>query len=436
MAEDGVFFLCGNEADRLELVEPDSAVIRSVEFPSIWFNTAGNTKPVIKVTPGTLTANGHVRGTVLKDLYAGRLSRDVAVTFVMQEFSQKPAINSEEWTSFSRIIIRAGEMGTIRDIFKLDETEAPSAYSAEARMSKAEIVRALFTICTIYRLSTISIPEYRDRVCNSANKLLTDEGFEAVEFQTFASEYRHWMSYAPFRMIVAGVDMFLHRFPEHEFSIIRFGTIPSRFRDCSGLTEIHTFRELMTMSFKELSRWIWHEKLGIQLMRILKTGQESDKDSSYCMYLMDMFFSKKSPYGAGANPELHFYVNMILASLGHARGKNAKVAGNLDTTIPYHTAAIYIFCKGRGGKFGRVFGARNDQVDYDDAGNDIVDPTTLPDNNDPMVWLGYLQQHNGITPKPILRYLAGKWRQFNNCREGTIGHWLYQEALQILEDTT
>lgn len=203
-------------------------------------------------------------------------------------------------------------------------------------MERKEIVRALFTLCTVYRLSTISIPEYRDRVAVARKILLGDEGFPQVEFQTFASEYKHFMSYTPFRMIIAGIDMFLNRFPEHEYSIVCFGTIPSRFRDCAGLTKIHNFREIMTMKFKELSNWIWHKKLGRQFMRLLKTGEESNIPSSFCRFIMDVFFSSKSPYGAAVYPELHFFINMILATLGNVKGKNSRVVGNLDTTIPFN----------------------------------------------------------------------------------------------------
>lgn len=81
--------------------------------------------------------------------------------------------------------------------------------------------------------------------------------------------------------------MYVHKFPGYKYSIARFGTIASRLRDCTTLTEVHYIHETLCIKFKELGKWIWHDKLARQLLGILKRDEETENEFSYLLYMMD-----------------------------------------------------------------------------------------------------------------------------------------------------
>lgn len=61
------------------------------------------------------------------------------------------------------------------------------------------------------------------------------------------NNYQSWDQDPGLRIIVAALDTFLVKFPNHPQSKLRMGTIPSRWRDCSALKSIYEIIERYTL---------------------------------------------------------------------------------------------------------------------------------------------------------------------------------------------
>lgn len=108
--------------------------------------------------------------------------------------------------------------------------------------------------------------------------------------------------------------MFLVRFPSHELSEVRIGTVTSRHKDCSVLQSLQYIKKIFTMTFPQLSLWLWSRSLCTEFKSVFKTGEEINKRDSYMPYLMELQLSAKSPYSTVVNPNIHFFLCMLLAA--------------------------------------------------------------------------------------------------------------------------
>lgn len=144
--------------------------------------------------------------------------------------------------------------------------------------------------------------------------------------------YKSWLTYSPFIKMMVVVDMYLNEFATHPFSLIRLGTIVTRFKDCSMLVACNYVAETLGMTFPELAQWIWTSTCAKQYYRVLLRGQEVEEPRSYAMYFMELGLSAKSPYLAVLNKDLHLFVHTVGVSLGARRLINARIIGTPDLT--------------------------------------------------------------------------------------------------------
>ena len=126
-----------------------------------------------------------------------------------------------------------------------------------------------------------------------------------------------------FRKLAAALDMFLCKFPFHEWGCLRIATLPSRYKDCSAFTVIGQFEESTKRDLGYLARFIWSEKVADDLDRIMKRGQEINQDDSYIKYMSDMELVRRSPYSYNVNINLHNWVHCFGTFLGIERHMNA-----------------------------------------------------------------------------------------------------------------
>ena len=78
-------------------------------------------------------------------------------------------------------------------------------------------------IITIYRLIKISILAYLDQVATKADQQIRAAGGPTnIPMASVANSYRSWESDTTYKKLIASIDMFFNKFPEHEWAVLKF----------------------------------------------------------------------------------------------------------------------------------------------------------------------------------------------------------------------
>lgn len=111
-------------------------------------------------------------------------------------------------------------------------------------------METIMGICVIYRIILAGNMDYRTSLNESTLNIFAMLGFESYEFMTLIDHYTPWMSYRPFRMMMAGIDLFLHKFPKHVFAMARLGSVSARFRDSTSIGEIFFIHKITSLKYR------------------------------------------------------------------------------------------------------------------------------------------------------------------------------------------
>lgn len=104
-----------------------------------------------------------------------------------------------------------------------------------------------------YRIHCASNHIYVDRLQAALKEQLTEPSFKdgvEVAVTNFSAVYQN----SEFVKLVCAIDMFFAMFPKHEHSKIRFGTLMTSYRDCTGLAAITAGCDLMRQTTRVFSR--------------------------------------------------------------------------------------------------------------------------------------------------------------------------------------
>lgn len=83
------------------------------------------------------------------------------------------------------------------------------------------------------------------------------QGKQGFSLSEFVGTRGNWEQNKEYSKLVAAIDVFFIRFPEHEHSKIRLCTIRSRYRDCAALVGFEYFRGILEAKFGEVMMWVW-----------------------------------------------------------------------------------------------------------------------------------------------------------------------------------
>ncbi|KAK6628650.1 hypothetical protein RUM43_002465 [Polyplax serrata] len=155
------------------------------------------------------------------------------------------------------------------------------------------------------------------------------QGIEIPPFprrESTRNNYQSWDQDPGFRIIVAALDMFLVKFPNHPQSKLRMGTIPSRWRDCLALKNIYEILERYTLDkLIVLLSWCWEDALFPEIESIwAKDISSYGQPDGYFPYMADFGFVSRSPYSTTSNPAIHLFISTLFACLGDKRGYNSR----------------------------------------------------------------------------------------------------------------
>lgn len=167
--------------------------------------------------------------------------------------------------------------------------------------------------------------EYSGQICKRITDQLTALTPDAIAITEVVHLYLRWGNHSEYNKIVASVDMFFQKFPEHKLSNLRISTTGSRYRDCAALVSYGYLTELFGMPrLTELLEWIFFDGIGNEVDLMIDSDEEIDQDDSYFPYQIDLGLVKRSGYSASYNPLSFELVHLTGALLRSPRSNNAR----------------------------------------------------------------------------------------------------------------
>ena len=127
--------------------------------------------------------------------------------------------------------------------------------------------------------------------------------------------------------VIAGLDMYLMKFPKSTWKILRMGTMVMRLKDMGAWSAIKSMYSYVgddARTEDTIFRWLFSAGIGKELQNLIEATQETDKIDSYYPYARSMNLIPSSYASVANNPNLHLIVHVIGTLKGNARSGNAR----------------------------------------------------------------------------------------------------------------
>ncbi|UHK03011.1 MAG: nucleocapsid protein [Hangzhou tipula scripta rhabdovirus 1] len=397
--------------------------------PNVWFDANPGQKPPISLKIPTDEDMPGLRRTIKDGMAAGILDPHTVVSFLYAEFLKHPMQLTEDWTSFGRVIGVRGERITLENLLTINQINGKvDTNDGNERISEEQVGYLVLVVCFIYRLINTTVMSHRSLIIEAMQTHVPEKTSGiSTNWHNWATGLIYWKQCAAYEILMAAIDMYLNRFPEHKYSCARMGTIISRFKDCSVLTATGYISNITGLDNNNLCGWIWTKKCADQFDRVTKAGQEYGKAYSYTPYFMSMRLAPKSAYSATLNPDLHFFFHAIGSALGELRSKNAFKPSNIHAEPLLGNVAVMCYGQSLRSTFGeqyynRTKGRRRDFGDVEIGDTEIKHG--FPRSSDPSKWLGFILDRGGLIPRNIMNQAVDTWNVLDDVRDNTMGAYL------------
>lgn len=242
----------------------------------------------------------------------------------------------------------------------------------------------------------------------------------------------NWLTDINYLKIIAGIDMFLHRFPKAPFAQVRIGTIPSRYRDCASLLSTRFFLHIIgSENLDEVPAWITYEPIALNLIRMSKTGEEAAEGASYFPYQSDLGLVRKSAYSTVINPSYFFFVHGVGALLGLERSRNARM--NLEYGVSGTVSNVFLvaYIHKRNHTQALQFTHTGDAILIEGENQDTeIDNLTIRSNS-PTKWAKFMASREWIMTdfmKTTIKRMQAELIE-GETRPGSIGEFLSKHCI-------
>ncbi|ADB88758.1 nucleocapsid [Durham virus] len=400
------------------------------EFPADFF--ARGQKPEMMIPNNAVTLDD-ARMILLDQIKKGSLDINLGKLYLYLVLKDITQNLDADWTSFN---VQIGSLGTSMSPWGIvtvnqDPNQCRIDGSSKDTSAKKEDDQWMcMYLLAIYRVGKATNKTYQTMLIDQLNRMLASVSKNAVPMVQAMAALDSWPNDTNFCKMVACVDMFFNKFKNHEWAVLRFGTISSRFRDCAALTSMAHYQQLLGINLGKALEWIFVSRVTEEVELILTPNQELDKPDSYMPYLIDLGISKNSPYSSTRNSSWHLFCHGLGALLASRRSVNARHLEAADqSNILINVMLIsYVFQT-------RVTWSKNfveqGQVDKSDALNDgkksvLLSKSSLPSTTSADDWFCWMKLNRFELPDDC-KVLAGKNAQkLNDSRDGSIGQFLYK----------
>lgn len=426
-----------------EYVNPDT----EIDFPAQWFRDHPQTKPTVTIKK-TASSFIDIANAVRGGIRGSNLTIDTAKKYLHLYGTRMQGLLDVNWRTFNLDIgiaaanITPWDIVTIREDGDFVPTEnigvqgaaaAPRMGNPNEALNWSYRALAMYILC-IYRLTKISNEEYRDNLIKRLETQISAEGGKGMTFHGATGIYGGWANDRGFLKMVAAYDMFLHYFRDHEESILRLGTLGSRYRDCAGMLTYGYAMKILNIGSDELMDWIFVQTMAIEMARISTAGQESGNKFSYFPYQSDLGLVNKCAYYSNANPYLFHWIHIIGSLIGHRRSCNARFTFEGSYADIGLNAVLVTWVFARGGELapydaaGQDYGTALEVADTEEDEDDLVvalDQTwTETQGRVPRTWFALLKTGGFRVPGVVNRVIARQRGKIGEVRDQSVGEYV------------
>lgn len=412
---------------------------KEVTYPLAWFKD--KKVPQIRLRKPA-AENVDIFKVTLYNWSKQTLEADMATYYLYTCLVSSKPVLKEDWISYGIVLGEKDKPFDLHKAFDITfdhwkEGYRTGAIDEDKAPSKLNLFLAIASVHRIVSQQGVN-DTYMTTLTENLKRLMNKETeATALEIESLLIHYRYFLQYEPYKQMLAIADMVLNKFPEHEFAQGRFGTIITRYKDCSALVGTAYLTELLGLTFLELSTWIWHPVIAKEYMQILEPGNEMDKYYGYGPYFTALGLSDRSPYAASSNPNLHLLIHVIGTIYGLERSRNARaVSGAAIPSVIRNAATIaHIFREHHEETL--HFATKDDRIlAEEEIEEDRIEKETwketnktatypeLPSSTKPVEWFLALHKKNMKLPEPLFKSILKKFLEIESPRKGSVGELL------------
>ncbi|UOX72930.1 nucleoprotein [Wufeng Myotis altarium vesiculovirus 1] len=357
-----------------------------VEYPKDFF-TKKKQRPRLQVN--TQFELAQVRGYVYGGLQDGQVAIQHVNSYLYQVLKGYTEVNQGKWSSFGVTIAEDGaRIGPfcMLDVDEVKDGGVDGKASTEAIPQDDQWLPMY--LLGLYRVGRATVPEYRALLmrnliaqCQAASGRAKNLTRDTEIF------FDNWGADPNFCKIVAGVDMFYHRFKKSQRASLRFGTIVSRYKDCAALSTFSHLVKMTGLKPGEVVCWILLPSVLTEFRALMAPGNEIDESMSYMPYLIDMGLSQKSPYSSVRNPCFHFWGQLTALLIRSSRAKNARVPNDIPLSELTTSAWLFAYAVGRTADLKALVIPHNATAPRDSEAEQDLD--LPPTGKNPIEWVAW-----------------------------------------------
>nr|UUB88389.1 nucleoprotein [Yata virus] len=398
------------------------------QYPADFFRNNKNTKPHIRIPMSELDLD-----RVRKFVHAGIIDRNKlklphAMRYLFLVLSKIKEKLDNDWKSFGVTIGLKDQDLDPFCMYVVHHDAGPQVDGTESTtVGPEDDDWMVMYLLGIYRLGRTQNDTHKGNLATRLLAQMKSLNPRTLNITNDDALQNIWVGNTDYCKLIAGIDMYFNRFKKSDFAYLRFGTIPSRFKDCASLLSIGHVCNLTGMTLEEYLGWIFVATVGREIESMMKEGNEVDQPFSYMPYMMEMGLSMKSPYSSAASPGVYTLAHIIGTLLFSERSKNARMVSENNLSNIRINAEIVAYVRARKGSLMKVFhkdkaSLEAAQAVQEDNGSVDVLLGDLPAGNDPDEWFTTLEINQFELPHEIRTHTISESRKIGNTRAHTIGH--------------
>lgn len=320
----------------------------AAEYPSTWFKVNGPVKTSVIVYE---KPRDNVWSKMLGHCLHNVVNPHVAILFMVEYIQDNFVVEiPQDWKSYGVSIASRGVEASPLTTITLRSNNSQIAGVERPEITTLEKPRLFYLLIAGYRYglaSEIIQGDYKATVLGKINQVLHNDPYNLDNdlTPTELSRCKTWYNNLEFRKVIAALDMFWTKFPDSSGAKLRVCILNSRFKDCTSISEIRHLSEVSGKKVGDILKYIFSARVGEEILRIGKEGEEVRQEDSYFPYMREFGLSKKSPYSSTENVHLHNWISIFCALLGSERSYNARIVSENGLMIALNLAifASYAF---------------------------------------------------------------------------------------------
>ncbi|WPV62767.1 MAG: nucleocapsid protein [Wufeng shrew rhabdovirus 1] len=281
--------------------------------------------PVLEFTAGQLE--------IFKQILSGPIPNNTpsswAVYWMYKTYQGISATLETDWTSYGQLIGRASDLITPLALVSISQRQTEfKGTNPGGDVRESGDLGILAKCLMVYRVCQTPIGQsgYQMEILRRLGQLYAVDPFNLLS-TAGVNGLSHWLNDPAYCALIAALDMFIMRFPNHPLSRLRACTLGSLFRDCVIIPSVsHTSKVLGTTPGR-VFLYAFSKELAEDIERVAggDEGVEKFTPNSYFQYARDFGLVRKSAYSASANPNLFVWCHMIGTLAGKRRSMYARM---------------------------------------------------------------------------------------------------------------